>query len=64
MEELAKGSESVLDCVLFHARSSRGKVLDYIASVQGKTNHPLSQTLFRSSDGDNSLKRRKSFLER
>jgi hypothetical protein len=64
MEQLAEGSESVLDCALFHARSSRGKVLDYIASVQGKTNHPLSQIVFRSSDGDNSLKRRKSFLER
>jgi hypothetical protein len=63
IEELAEGSESVLNCALFYARSSRGKVLDYIASVQGKTNPPLSQTVFRSSDGDNSLKRRKSFLE-
>jgi hypothetical protein len=33
MERLAEGSESVLDHALYHAKSSRGKVLDYIALV-------------------------------
>jgi hypothetical protein len=42
IEQLAEGGEKVLAHALHHSRVSRGKVLDFVASSDGKTTHPLS----------------------
>jgi hypothetical protein len=63
IEAVAAEREDTLWHALHHARVSRGKVLDFVASVDGHITHPLSQTVLKVNDGDNSLKQRKSFLE-
>ena len=63
IEQLVEGGENVLVHAIFHARASREKVLDYIASVDGQITHPLSNKVFKTSERDNSLKWWKSFLE-
>jgi hypothetical protein len=42
IEQLAEGGEKVLVHIVYHARVSRRKVLDFIASSDGKRAHPLS----------------------
>jgi hypothetical protein len=64
IEALAAQWEDTLRHALYHAKSSRGKVLNFVASQDGKITHPLSQAIMKENEGDNSLKRRKGFLER
>jgi hypothetical protein len=64
IEALAAQREDTLRHALYHARSSRVKVLNFVASQDGKITHPLSQAIMKENEGDNSLKRRKGFLER
>jgi hypothetical protein len=42
IEALVAQREDILRHALHHARSSRGKVLNFVASQDGKITHPLS----------------------
>jgi hypothetical protein len=55
---------SLLDHALHQAHVAKGKLEDIIASRVNDVDHPLSQALFRPNDRDETLKRKKGFLER
>jgi hypothetical protein len=54
------GDNNLLD----HARVSKGKLQDIMASRTEEVEHPISQLVFCPNKGDDSLKRKKGFLER
>jgi hypothetical protein len=58
------GDNNLLDHAINHARVSKGKLQDIMASRTEEVEHPISQLVFCPNKGDDSLKRKKGFLER
>jgi hypothetical protein len=58
------GNTNLLDHAINHARVSKGTLQDILASRTEELEHPISQSVFRPNEGDDSLKRKKGFLER
>jgi hypothetical protein len=55
--------KNLLDHTLYHARSSKRKIMDKIAKKENGMPHPPFQASLTPNEGDNGLKRKKSFLE-
>jgi hypothetical protein len=64
IQQIAATDKSLLDHALHHVQVTKGKLEDILVSREDQVEHPVSQVVYRTNDGDASLKHKKSVLKK